>query len=135
MFWMANAEAALARADGERGRTAFEGGDSLLEHVAGWVHDAGVDVTELLEGEQVRRMLGPAELVGCRLVDRHSYRSCRRIGSVGPSMQDERLGILGLDHLRSLLRVMVELRGRQALPVGHAEEQMLGDGHIDGLPM
>jgi len=30
-------------------------GDALLERVGGGVHDAGVDVSELLQSEQVRR--------------------------------------------------------------------------------
>src|SRR5471030_705156 len=43
-------------------------------------------------------MLGPAELVGGRLVDRHRHRSRRRIAAVGAAMEDEGLGIGGFDH-------------------------------------
>ncbi len=42
---------------------AFERRDALFEHVVGRVHDAGVDVAELFQREQVRRMLGALELV------------------------------------------------------------------------
>ena len=93
-----NGRGRLAGADGQRRHTAFECRDALLEHVGGRVHDAGIDVTKLLEGEEIRRMLGPAELVGGRLIDRHRHRSGRRIAAVGPAMEDESLGILRLGH-------------------------------------
>ena len=53
----------------QRAGAAFDRGDALLEHVGGRVHDPGVDVPELLQGEQVRRVLGVLEDVGGRLVD------------------------------------------------------------------
>jgi len=51
-------------------------------------------------------MLGSSEPVGSPLVDRYGGRSGGRIGSVGASLEDEGLGVRGLDHLESLLRVM-----------------------------
>src|SRR4029077_12804051 len=48
-------------------------------------------------------MLGPAELVGSRLIDRHCHRSGRRIAAVGSAMQSEGLGIRGFDHLGGFL--------------------------------
>jgi hypothetical protein len=47
----------LARAERQRRDAALERRDALLEHVVGRVHDAGVDVAELGQAEQVRRVL------------------------------------------------------------------------------
>ena len=48
----------LAGRDGKRRRPALERGDPLLEHIRRRVHDAGVDIAELRQAEQVRRMFG-----------------------------------------------------------------------------
>ena len=53
----------LPRGETECGHAAFERGDALLQHGLGRIHDAGVDVAELLEREQVGRVLGRTELV------------------------------------------------------------------------
>ncbi len=53
----------LAARHRQRGDAAFERGDALLEHVVGRVHDAGVDVAEFPQPEQVRRVVGVLELV------------------------------------------------------------------------
>lgn len=58
----------------------FERGDALLDGVLRRVHDARVDVAELLEREQVCRVLGVLEDVGGRLVDRQCACTCRRVG-------------------------------------------------------
>ncbi len=42
----------MAGGGGERGGAAFKGRHALLEHRLGGVHDAGVDVAELLEAEK-----------------------------------------------------------------------------------
>ena len=55
----------------ERPAAAFYRGDALLEDVVGRVHDARVDVAELLEREEVGGVLGVLEHVGARLVDGH----------------------------------------------------------------
>ena len=55
--------------------------DPLLQHVVGRIHDARVDVAELLEREQVGGMLGVAELVGRRLINRYSNGAGGRIGT------------------------------------------------------
>jgi len=59
----------LAARGGERGGPTLESGDPLLEDVGGGVHDARVDVAELLQGEQLRPVLGVVEGVGRGLVD------------------------------------------------------------------
>ncbi len=55
----------------QRAHAAFQVGQALLEHVGGGVHDAGVDVAQLFQGEQVGGMFGVLELVAGGLVDRH----------------------------------------------------------------
>ena len=50
-----------ARGQSHRGRAAFEEADALLQHVLGGVHDPGVDVAQLLQGEQVGGVLGALE--------------------------------------------------------------------------
>ena len=62
-------------------RTALKGGNALLQHVICRVHDARIDVAELLQREQIARVLGVAELVGRRLIDRHSDRAGGRVGT------------------------------------------------------
>ena len=51
------------KSDATHGRGALEHADALLDDVGGRVHEAGVDVPELREREEVRRMLGVVELV------------------------------------------------------------------------
>ena len=54
----------------QRADAALECGDLLLDGVMGGVVDAGVDVAQLLEGEQLRTVLGGVEGERGRLVDR-----------------------------------------------------------------
>ena len=72
--------AAWPRAGRQRADAAFQVGQALLEHVGGRVHDAGVDVAQLLQGEQVGRVFGVAELVAGGLVDRHGAAAGGRVG-------------------------------------------------------
>jgi hypothetical protein len=84
----------LSGAHSQRRDAAFERGDALLKHGVRRVHDAGVDIAEFLQPEQVGGVLGAAELIGRRLVDRHCHRPRRRVGSIATAMQSEGLGIL-----------------------------------------
>ena len=61
----------LSAGDGQGGHTTFERGDPLLEDGLRRVHDPGVDVPELLQPEERRRVRGVAEGVARGLVDRH----------------------------------------------------------------
>jgi RNA-splicing ligase RtcB len=72
----------LAGGRGERGRAAFERGDALLEDVGGGVHDAGVDVAELLEAEEAAGVVGIVEDVGGGLVDGHGARVGGGVGDL-----------------------------------------------------
>jgi hypothetical protein len=80
----------LPRGCRERRHPALERGDPLLEDVVGGVHDARVDVSELLERKQRRCMIRIPELVTCGLIDWNRARPRRRIRSVA-SMQSEGL--------------------------------------------
>ena len=59
---------------------AFERGEPLGERHHRRVGQAGVDVADLLEVEERRRVVGVAEDVGGVLVDRHLPRAGRRVG-------------------------------------------------------
>ena len=76
---MARVSAAWPDANAEPRHAAFEGGDALLEDVGGGVHDARVDVAELLQGEQPGGVVGVVEDVGGRLVNRHRARRRGRV--------------------------------------------------------
>jgi hypothetical protein len=70
---------------------ALERRDALLEHVVGGVHDAAVDVAELLQGEKGGRMVRIAEAVTGGLVDG----DCPRAGGgveLEAGVQGQRLG-------------------------------------------
>jgi hypothetical protein len=67
------------QADGRVGR-ALQRGHPGLDHGLGGVHDARVDVADLGQREQVRGVLGAAELVRGRLVDRLGPRPGGRVG-------------------------------------------------------
>ena len=51
----------VSRRDRERGGAAFERGDAFLQHRLGRVSDAGIDVSERLQPEQRRGMIGVVE--------------------------------------------------------------------------
>ena len=59
----------LAAGERERADAAFEPRDPLLEHVARRVHDARVDVAELLQREEPSGVVGVVERVRGRLED------------------------------------------------------------------
>ena len=54
----------------QRADAALQRREPLLDHVGGRVHDPGVDVAELLQGEEVRGVVGVVEDVRRGLVDR-----------------------------------------------------------------
>ena len=85
----------LARGESQRSDAAIEGGDALLEHRGGRVHDAGIDVAELGQTEQIGGMLAVAELIAGRLVDRDRDGVGRRVAPV-PRMEHECFGMLAL---------------------------------------
>jgi hypothetical protein len=78
----------------------------------GRIHDAGVDVAELGQAEQVGGVLGVAELVAGGLVDRHRHGVGRRIATVA-RMQHDGLRMLAVRRhvLSSLLSCGAARRG------------------------
>ena len=69
----------LAGRVGERAGAALERRHPLLEDVGRWIHDPRVDVPEFLQRKQVCGVLGVAEYVAGRLVDRDGARARRGI--------------------------------------------------------
>ena len=76
---------------GQRAHAALERGHAVLEHRLGGVHDPRVDVAELLEPEQRRRVRGVAEHVAGGLVDGNGAGAGGRIG------RGARVDLLGLE--------------------------------------
>ena len=70
----------LAAGEGQSRRAAVERRQALLQHVVGGVHQAAVDVAELAQPEQIRRVLGVVEHVAGRRVDRHGAGRGRGVG-------------------------------------------------------
>ena len=66
----------------ETGDAALQRRHALLEDVRGRIHDAGIDVAELLQAKERRRMVGVLEGEGSRLVDGYRARSACRIRRV-----------------------------------------------------
>ena len=73
---------------------ALEGSHALLEDVRGRVHDAGVDVPELLEPEQARGVRGVVEDVAGGGVDRHRAGVGGRVDPLA-GVQRQRVGAKG----------------------------------------
>jgi hypothetical protein len=85
----------LAGGHAQRGHAALERGQPLLEGVRGGVHDARVDVAELLEREERGGVVGVAELVAGGLIDGHRARAGGGIGLIA-RVQGQGLGaVLG----------------------------------------
>ena len=70
----------LPARSGERADAALQRGDAIFERRLRRVHDAGVDVAELAQPEQICRVVGVAEHVARRLVDRHRPGAGGRVG-------------------------------------------------------
>ena len=62
----------LTRSQQQRGGAALERGDALFCHILGGVHDAGVDVSELSQGEKGLCVVGTVKDVGRSAVNRGS---------------------------------------------------------------
>jgi hypothetical protein len=84
----------LAGGDRQGRCAAFQCRDPLLQHVAGRVHDPGVDIAQLLQREELGGMLGAVELIGGGLVDRHRHGTRGRIVAVA-GVEHDGLGIAG----------------------------------------
>ena len=76
----------LPAGSGQRRHAAFERCHALLEDIGRGVHDARVNIAELLQPEQGGGMIGILEDERRRLIDRHGACAGRRIGLL-PRMQ------------------------------------------------
>ena len=90
----------LAGGHRERPAPPFQLRDPLLEDVGRRVHDPGIDVPELLQPEEPRRMRGIVEDVRGGLVDRHRPGVRRRIGFL-PPVKGNRFRLERRGHRRS----------------------------------
>ena len=61
----------LTAGEGQARRAAIQRRQALFEDVGGGVHQAGVDVAEFAQAEQIRRVLRVVEHVARRRIDRH----------------------------------------------------------------
>ena len=100
----------LAAGHRERRDPALELGDPLLEHVARRVHDAGVDVAEHPQPEQIGGVLGVVENVARRRVDRDGARVGGRIGGL-PGVHRQGIGMV---RHAALLKVWENEKARTA---------------------
>jgi hypothetical protein len=87
----------LAAGQCQRGNAVLELGDSLLEHVVGRIHDAGVDVAEYPEPEEIGGMLGVVEDVARRGVNGDSARVRRWIRNLA-GVDCDGIGMVGHGH-------------------------------------
>ena len=76
----------LAAGERQSRRAAIERREAFFEHIVGGVHQAGVDVAEFLQGEQIGRVIGVLEHIAGRRVDRHGPRRGRGVGHL-PGVQ------------------------------------------------
>jgi hypothetical protein len=86
---------------GQRRRSAFESRHALFKHVRGGVHDARVDVTELLQSEEAPRVVCVLKDVGGGLVDGHGARTGGGVGRLAGVNGKSGKVLLGFGHLLS----------------------------------
>ena len=85
----------------DRAHTAFQRGNALLEHCAGRVGDARIDMTRALHVEERRRVISVGKYERRRLIDRRRARAGRRIRHrAGVQRQRVELVRSGLGHDR-----------------------------------
>ena len=99
----------LAGGSGECGNSAFQRSHTLFQDVGGGIHDAGIDIAELLQTEQRRGVVGIVEDIGSRLIDGHGARSGRGIDNLaGVNGEGSGSMLVGSD-IRFLLRTALIL--------------------------
>ncbi len=72
----------LSGTDRQRADSSFERGNPLFEGGIGRIHDAAVDISESLQGEELGGVVGVLEDVGGRLIERHRARAGGGIGAL-----------------------------------------------------
>ena len=81
----------LTGSHGQRTHAAFQSRDTPLKSVLRRVHDARVNIAELLEREEIGGMFGAIEDERGRLIDRHRARVGGAIGVLLSRVERERL--------------------------------------------
>ena len=97
----------MTRRHGERRRSTLKRRNLAFKRAIGRVHDARVDVAELLQREEARRMVGIVEHIGCRLIDRGYARLGRRV-RLGPGVDGKCVDLLA----HGMLSCLVAWSGR-----------------------
>ena len=95
----------LAGGCGQPGHSTLQRRHALLKHVGGGVHDAGVDVAELLQRKEPPRVIRVLEGIRGGLVDRHGARSRGWVGRLAGVNGKSGKVLLRFGH-RDLLRVL-----------------------------
>jgi hypothetical protein len=72
----------MTRACGQRRHAAFERSNALFKHIGGRVHQAGVDVSQLFEREQIRGVFRALELIARCLIQRHGAAARGGVGRI-----------------------------------------------------
>ena len=109
----------LAGGRGQRRRAAFERRHALLKDVGGGVHDAGVDVAELLQREEPAGVVGILEEIGSGLVDGHGAGAGGGVGRLaGVDGKRGELLRFGSDMMISFRFVGSMIRGLRAIGRG-----------------
>ena len=75
---------------GQGRRAPLQGGDPLLKHIGGGIHQAGVDVPLLRQAEAGRGLIAVLEPIGGGHVNRHGAGVGGRIGLLLPGVQLQR---------------------------------------------
>lgn len=83
----------LPRGERQRRGAAFERGEPFLEDVLGRVLDAGIDLSDLLQGEEAGSVGGVLELERGVLVDRHRHRAGGRVRPPAAAGEREGFGV------------------------------------------
>ena len=83
----------LPRGERQRRGAAFERGEPFLEDVLGRVLDAGIDLSDLLQGEEAGSVGGVLELERGVLVDRHRHRAGGRVRPPAAAVEREGFGV------------------------------------------
>ena len=95
----------LAGRDPEGAGSPFDGREALFEDIGGGIHDARVDVAELLQGKEIGGVVGALEDVRGRLVDRHRAGAGGRIGDLA-GVQGQRAQVLGWNARNQFVRMV-----------------------------
>jgi len=81
-------DSSLSAGKGQAGRSAVQSSQAFFQHIVGGVHQAGVDIAELLQGEEVRGVVGVFEYVAGGGVDGHGPGGSGRVGLL-PGVQGQ----------------------------------------------